>query len=334
MSRCASSVMFGFDFQENAAIVLMIENMEEMESLKVEGEEDIEIRLTDGTYVLSQAKSIVKASTDFDNVRAKAKKAMSSLSEAASRVKARELVYITNSSNPFNEELSKTMFIGPSRVKYDYLPETTKQLIDGWLAQIERPLDTSRLKIRVLPFETDDDEQRYKDVLQVISDFIGKINLSSVDGLRRQLHDVWLSMLDRNGTKSNKAVRLKKKDVVWPIIVFVTGRGRLDRNSLFCADLDDGEFEEIEHIYGKLIENYFERYDLVVKVITDFRDGGYTGRKRIESFIIDHWTDYVNELGLNSITDESVRSSLTKIVLYSMLTKRFDINKIKLALKL
>jgi len=47
MSRRANSVIFGFDFQENAAIVIMVENMAEMDSVKIEGEEDIEIKLND-----------------------------------------------------------------------------------------------------------------------------------------------------------------------------------------------------------------------------------------------------------------------------------------------
>ena len=112
MSRRANSVIFGFDFQENAAIVLMVENMAEMVSVKIEGEEDIEIRLNDGSTILAQAKSVVKASTDFSNVRTKAKAAMTPLSEAAEKVKVRNLIYYTNSPNPFNDEASKPMFYG------------------------------------------------------------------------------------------------------------------------------------------------------------------------------------------------------------------------------
>ena len=76
MSTPATSVMFGFDFQTNAAIVLMIENMADLSTVRIEGAEDIEIRLNDGTVVLAQAKSVVNSSTDFNNVRQKAKKAI------------------------------------------------------------------------------------------------------------------------------------------------------------------------------------------------------------------------------------------------------------------
>lgn len=333
MSRRANSVIFGFDFQENAAIVLMVENMAEMDSVKIEGEEDIEIKLNDGSRILAQAKSVVKASTDFTNVRAKAMAAMQSLSDASVKVKVNKLIYYTNSPDPFNDEASKPMFYGKSQVKYDNLPVSTKELIDGWLGQMDKPLDVNNLQIHVLPFETDDDEQRYRVVLQSLSDFIGEMDLRSADGLRKRLHEVWLLMLDRNGSSLDSEKRLSKKDIVWPMIVFVTGRGRLDRNAQYCTNLDDGGFEEIEYKYGKLIEDYCERYDFVVKVLTDYREGNYKGRQAIEQFVNDHWEEYVDELGLDTL-EENLRCNLSRIVLFTIVHKRYEIDKIKRSVNL
>ena len=45
-NRRANATLFGFDFQRNAAIVLMLENIKELKSVRLEGnEEDIEISL-------------------------------------------------------------------------------------------------------------------------------------------------------------------------------------------------------------------------------------------------------------------------------------------------
>ena len=52
--------------------------------------------------MLAQAKSVVKASQDFTNVMANLKKAMESLSEAGANHEVEQLIYITNSTNPFN----------------------------------------------------------------------------------------------------------------------------------------------------------------------------------------------------------------------------------------
>lgn len=69
-SRRANAVMFGFDFRVNAAIVLMIENIEYLKALQLEGNyEDIELELEDGQYILAQTKAIEKSSSDFGNVR-------------------------------------------------------------------------------------------------------------------------------------------------------------------------------------------------------------------------------------------------------------------------
>ena len=58
-SRRANAVVFGFDFQVNAAIVLMIENIEDLKSLRLEGNyEDIEIELENNQYILAQAKAV------------------------------------------------------------------------------------------------------------------------------------------------------------------------------------------------------------------------------------------------------------------------------------
>lgn len=333
MTRYANSVLFGFDFQSNAAIVLMIENMADLETIRIEGEEDIEIGLNDGSFVLAQAKSVVNSSTDFDNVRQKGKKAMESLSEASQRLNVRRLVYISNSPDPFKDDASKPMFYGKSRVKFNNLPKQTKGIISGWLSEIEKPLDTDKLTVQVLPFETDDDDQRYKVILDIIADFIGEVDLSYYYGLRKRLHEVWQSMFDKNGSKSNRNIKLTKKDVVWPIIVFVTGHGGLDRETQYCADLDDCIFDEVQRKYGELIEETCERFDITAKVVTDFYEKKNEGRQAIESFVDEYWTDYQNEFGLDSV-DDSIKSSLTKIIVFTILKKRIDINKIKQSVNL
>lgn len=329
MSRSASPVMFGFDFQSNAAIILMIENMAEMKSVRIEGAEDIEIGLNDGTYVLAQAKSVVKASTDFSNVRQKAEKAMETLSESAQKLRAKQLIYITNSPDPFNDKSSKPLFYGKARVKYNDLPDKTKTIISQWLSAIDKPLDTELLTIQVVPFETDDDEQRYKVVIDKITEFIGELNLhEAIYGIHKKLHSVWQEMFDKNGSKSNRDIKLSKKDVVWPIIVYVTSKGLFYEDIQRYTDLDEGEYEEIERRYGELIEDTCERFDIVVKVITDYGEKRQTGRDAIGQFVNEYWEDYIDDLGLDNV-EEPLKSSLAKVILHSILKKKISINSIK-----
>lgn len=333
MSTPATSVMFGFDFQTNAAIVLMIENMANLSTVRIEGAEDIEIRLSDGSVVLAQAKSVVNSSTDFSNVRHKVKKAVESLSEEAQKCKPKELVYITNSPDPFKDEASKPMFYGYSHVSFDSLPQTAKDIVSEYLSHIEHPLDTSQLKIQVIPFEGDDERQRYKVVESVISDFIGNLDLDEVYGLKKKLHEVWQTLLDKNGTKSDRDIRLSKKAIVWPIIVFVTEKGGLRRDGQYCTLLDDSEYNEISRKYGEIIDYYSERYDFATKVVFDYTSSGIKGAGAFEAFIDEHWDDYKKEIGDDSM-DSVIRKGLIQIVLFNILRRRVEIDRIKRAVNL
>jgi hypothetical protein len=252
---------------------------------------------------------------------------MKSLSDGAQKVNTKELVFITNSPNPFNDDALKNMFYGNSIEKYENLPPSTKELIDTYLSQISVPLDKNKLVIRAFPFEGDDERQRYRAVWDVISDFMGHIGLGEY-GYRQKLHEVWEGMLYRSGSKSNKEIKLGKKDVVWPIIVCVTGQGNLDRNALYCTGLDDSEFEEISNRYREIIDYCSERFDFVVKVISDFTIAGIKDRDAVSMFVNDHWSDYTDDVELDSI-DEEIRSSLIKIIMYTILSKKYVINRIK-----
>ena len=59
--RNASASAFGWDFQANSAILLMLENIKDAKRVRVEGaDEDIEITLQDRSKVYAQAKAFVK----------------------------------------------------------------------------------------------------------------------------------------------------------------------------------------------------------------------------------------------------------------------------------
>ena len=70
-SSNASASAFGWDFQSNAAIMLMLKNIERASKVKVEGQsEDVEITLADGKKLMSQVKAVVKPD-DFSHVKEK-----------------------------------------------------------------------------------------------------------------------------------------------------------------------------------------------------------------------------------------------------------------------
>lgn len=326
-SRRADAVVFGFDFQINAAIVLFLENVKNAKSLRLEGDyEDIEIEMDNGEYILAQAKAVERASDDFANVRANMKKAITTLSEGSHKTNAKELIMVTNSPNPFNDD-SKSAFYGPSKRFYKDLPKSAKEKVDGYLKEVKEPLDVDKFKVQVIPFETDEDAERYKIIKQCIDDFVGELNTNTV-GLGIKLLDVWHRQVFDNGGKHNATIKLNKKEIVWPILVKVTEDNGLDEE--FRNQFDIGLLEEVRNRYADIIENHCERCEHFIKILSGFNS--FQSKKKpiekINDFIEKKWNDYSNEFSSEIVEDE-VKEAITKIVIYKVLRQRYAINHVK-----
>lgn len=327
-SRRAEAVLFGFDFQVNAAIVLMLENISDLNSIRLEGNnEDIEIELSDNRHILAQAKAIEKSSTDFTHVRENLKKALLSLSDGSQNVEVDKLILITNSPNPLNDKNSRSIFSGPaSHRPFSTLPPSSQKIITNYLDDIEHPLDINKFTIQTLPFETDDEMERYKVVLQVINDFISNLKLEP--GIGKQLHGIWRNDLFTNGTKKNADIRLNKKDIIWPLVVITTDIDRVDRD--FTDRFDSAQYDEIIHRYRETIDSCCERYEFFTKILFDFKSYKSTKsqKEKVLDFIEDSWPNYISEFSIEGMGSET-QEDLTKVVLYNVIRRRYDIERIK-----
>lgn len=325
----ANAVVFGFDFQVNAAILLMLENIKELSFLRLESKnEDIDLELINGKHILAQAKSIVNSSTDFRNVRVKLKAALESLSEGNKKVHdVEKLIYITNSHNPFNDDESKNIFWGETKRNFSLLPDTSKKIILDYLSEIEDPLDENDFHIHFIPFETDDDDERYKAILNKINEFIGTLKLD-IPGIGKQLHSIWRNEIFSNGSKKDCDIRLSKKSLIWPIIVIATDLERVDSD--FINLFDCVLYDEIVRKYKSLINSYCDRVEFFTKILYDFKLYDYkgTGKEKLLSFIESCSGNYSYEFTGEDVNLE-IAEGLTKIVVYNVVRRRFDIDRIK-----
>lgn len=331
-SKRANSVLFGFDFQVNAAIVLMLENIQALDYLRLEGKEDIELSLSDGSEILAQAKAVEKSSTDFKNVRANLKKALESLSEGAKKCNARELILITNSPNPLNDQLTMSIFWGPAHRSFDSLPESAQTLIKNYLADIREPLDTSKFKIQILPFETDDDRERYKVVVHEIDEFVNSLNITA-PGIGSDLMRIWQNDVFHNGSKKNEELVVSKKNIIWPILVILTDAARCDNT--FLEEFDSGLYNEIIHKYRSVIDSCCERYEFFIKVLTDYQNFlcHKPQREKSKEFALTQWVNYTDEFPV-AYTDQETKKGLIQLILYQIVTNRIKIDRIKEEVKL
>lgn len=325
--------MFGFDFQVNAAIVLMLENIDDLKALKLEGNyEDIELELNNSEYILAQAKAVENSSIDFKNVRANLNKALCSLSEGAKKSNAKQLILITNSPNPLKEDSSKNLFLGVAHREYKTLPESSQALINNYLTKIEQPLDTDKFMIQVLPFETDNELERYKMVRQAVDDFVGDLNLN-IPGASKKLLGVWQNDVFKNGSKKDAAIKLKKSDIIWPIMLLATDVERIDDK--FADILDASLYEEIINKYKDLIDSCCERCEFFIKVLCDYQafQSSKKASEKCLDFTLNKWGEYESEFKLKN-ADEETEKGLIQIILYSIVRNRIVIDRIKKEVRL
>ena len=329
-NRRANAVLFGFDFQRNAAIVLMLENIKELRSVRLEGnEEDIELTLENGRKILAQAKAVEKSSSDFSHVRENLKKALISLSEGSQKADTQQLIFITNSPNPFNDADSRSVFSGlPTRRSFSNLPPSAQQIVQKYLGDIDNPLDLQKFTVQVFPFETDDEMERYKAVTQAVNDFIGSLNANVTYGLGKWLLQVWHDDIFINGTKGDASILLDKKDIIWPIIVYETDINRCDDN--FLNQFDIGVYDEVVRLYGSTIDSCCERVEFFTKILYDYTQFPNTKKQmeKCQDFIDSTWENYKSEFSSGGI-DEETLEALIKIVLYNVLRRRITIDKIR-----
>lgn len=164
--RNASPSAFGWDFQANAAILLMLENIREADKVRVEGaDEDIEITLKDKTKIYSQVKSVIKQD-DFSNINEKLTAALETLNLDSQNGDGSLFTYTTNSPNPFNNQKTMWAFTGRTHLDFDELPDSCQKKVQNILAHMGYShLDTSLMDVHVIPFYGRDLKNRYKEIL-------------------------------------------------------------------------------------------------------------------------------------------------------------------------
>lgn len=331
MGKAATSVLFGFDFQVNAAIFIMLKNIKEMKSIRLEGEEDIDIELSDDSKILAQAKAVEKPYDDFSNVTTKLKEALASLSDTQkNHPNIRNLIYITNTPKPFGERVKSRNFESgvPTVLDYDELPGDLQKKVTRILKDNNLTLDTSKLTIQTLPFYSKRDEERYKFVYDEIKRFIYRIQRCKVP--EDELHRIWVSEIFKNGTKREKELKLTKEDIIWPIVVMV-----IKNDDYSDFEIDVANEDVIAEMYAKTIRNCTERFEFVTKVTSSYSLFQCSGGEKLKfkEFITEKLPEFYEYFEEDSI-DPEYRDSLLKIIIRNIVFEQKKIKDIKAAANL
>lgn len=319
--RNASASAFGWDFQANSAILLMLENIKDAKRVRVEGaDEDIEITLQDRSKVYAQAKAFVKPD-NASHVIDKLTKALETLSDAAKKGDGSLFTYVTNSSNPFNNQRTLSYFTGRTHLGFDELPDAAQKRINEIIQTNGfTELDVHKLDVRVIPFYGNDLKNRYKEIQACVDEFLTEVNVD-VQGINTDIMRIWQRDLFQNATQSDTAISITKEKMIWPLIVLVVDKTAANE---YKKDFNDDEIGEIERKYKMIINQNTMSYDMISRILSDHRKS----KKTQKQFVNDQWGDYL-DIAKVIEADDDTKESLVKIILYRILTQRQYIRDIK-----
>ena len=126
----------------------------------------------------------------------------------------------------------------------------------------------------------------------------------------------------------NLLFKLYKNKIPSFIIVITTDIERIDRD--FTEQFDSGLFDEVVRRFREVIDSCCERVEFFTKILFDFNSYQYTGKpnEKTISFVKGHWRNYATELEGCGIDSETVEA-LSKVIVYNVIRRRYEINRIK-----
>ena len=326
-SSNASAAAFGWDFQSNAGIVLMLHNLDRAKSVRIEGVEDVEIHLESGKRIYAQAKG-VRNPDDTSHVIDKLESAIRTLTEAARHGNVESLVYVTNSPNPFNDKATSYRFAGAEAdVPYVSLPQSCKDQLLKICDNCGYDLPVEKFSIRTFDF-SGDGENRYRIVKTLVVEFLSSLGLSE-RGWGQKVLDRWHDEFWKNASQSDRKIVITKKKMVWPLVVWLCED---IKSKIEIKDIDELEIEDVTRRFRNIISDKEDKFEFVAKVTCAFhlfRKGtALRYRDALNAFIADSWQKFLGEFCLEGV-DRRTAKIIVSVALERIIRTQADIERIK-----
>lgn len=328
-SSNATASAFGWEFQSNAAIMLMLKNIEQASKVKVEGQtEDVEITFSDGKLLMSQVKAVLNPD-DTSHVKEKLEAGLRTLNEAAKLADVEQLVFVTNSPNPFNDQTTMFKFSSPlNTVPFAELPSSCQKTIIDICSVKRYDFDTSKLVVCVMQFHGEGVDERYKVLSLLTTEFLNNLGVHKIP--TNTLLTLWQHSFAVNASQATTTI--SKKGMVWPIIAILCDVGEDDAE---LDNYDESDVAEILQKYKGIINNNSQRFDFVIRILSDYSEfhPEMKSKDRSQKFIEENWQNYKDSFDLKS-ADGTTKEVVIRLTLTNVLRSRRVITEIKGKVKL
>lgn len=340
----------GFTFQDLAAIILFIDNFDELKSIKAEGNhEDIDIELLDGSWIYAQAKMISDPINSNKNYRKrKMSESFTSLCNNLfnSKNPVSSIVYISNCKDPLGEEDTATKSFYPVYpLTFDQLAKVTQNRVEKML---DKKIENDYLKkknkskeevleilkkdfgVQIIPF---DPRHSYEDKFHSVQSYVGNflINRNLMQNASLNIMRNWHDLFRENSENYSKDKVLTKKDLLWVIVVIECNQPFNTDTIAFKLNVDVAIMDEISIRFKEVFDYISERLEFCATIWSDeeeyVENHPNVSTSYIYDFINNSWRNYLDFWDIDDITGEE-QEVLIKMVLYRILTKKSTIKHI------
>ena len=324
----ASPSGYGWDFQVGAGIVLMLDNVKTFISMKMEGaSDDIELTLETGK-IYAQAKSVTQMG-DQSSASTNLTKALITLSKDAGNGDAVKLIYITNIINPFSSKISSDYQYGGS-YEFSILPTDVQMKIRS---KVDRDFPTDIFEVHILHF-FGEGKNKFNSIKTKIAEFLRE----SIDDISysNQLLESWFTTFMANAADkptNKKPFELKKKDIIFPVIVLVIDRPTSEND--FIRVCNHNNYSEVVQRFREIINRNICDYEFVAGVLGDFliKRNLFTDKANYKySYVTTEWRGYEQQFSV--IKNQELREAVIKLLLLSVINQSGKISDIRRATNL
>jgi hypothetical protein len=278
--------------------------------------------------LMSQVKAVLSPD-DTSHVKEKLEAGLRTLNNAAKLSEVEQLVFVTNSPNPFNDATTMYKFSSPvNMASFAELPVACQNTITDICSSKGYDFDTSKLMVCVMQFHGENDDERYKVLSYLTAEFLNYLGVHQIS--TSTLLTLWQHSFAVNATQLTATI--SKKKMVWPVIAILCEVGKEDAE---LEDYDDGDVADVLHKYRSVINNNSERFEFVSRVLSDYSDyhPEMKSKERVKKFINDSWANYKDSFDLKS-ADAETEEMVVRLTLANVLRSRKVIAEIKGKVKL
>ena len=352
--NAATYVPFGFAFQVDSGLYLMLKFFDDIKYIEIESKlQDIEFECNNGDLILVQAKASENPNASNCNEKSKLFDAFLSLVKSDND-KVRKLIYVSNLNDPLKINNS-TSFDGKI-VEYNYLSENEKKVINKCLNDIKNKLnnkisddkcstrnkglskaimykidnlDLDKICILTIPRYYGDIDREIEIINSLKSFLMTKFGFQdfNADAYGKKIYSLIHNKFDYLSSVSteSKIKKVNKKDFAWFSIVVITEN---TSPSEALNSLDEFYEDEVANKiqgYSYEFDKYME-FENLTKIITDYTEYRIKEKKDSKCFINEKYEDYLDYF--NFISDEEEKRLATKCFLYKICRNASLINKI------